>query len=116
MPLRDAPTELTAKVGARIRSFRVERSMTQGEFADACKLAQGHLSGIENGLNAITIETVARIANGLGVPPMYLLAFPEEDLRCRIVDQVRDQPATELRKLEKELVVRFGPRAKASRK
>jgi len=107
MPLRDAPTELTAKVGARIRSLRVERSMTQGELADTCKLAQAHLSGIEHGLSAITIETANRIADGLNVPAMYLLAFPEDDLRCRIAEQVRDQPPNELRKLEKEFDARF---------
>jgi len=115
MPRRTESSPFSAKVGARIRALRVERNMSLSDLADAGTISKGHLSSIEHGLAAITIETVDRIARGLGVPPMYVLAFPEEELRCRIADQVRGQPPAELRKLKKELDARF-PAPKAATK
>jgi len=115
MPRRTEPSPFGAKIGARIRTLRLERRMSLSDLADAGDLSKGHLSSVEYGLAAITIETVARIATGLGVPAMYLLTFPEDDLRCRIADQVRDQPPAELRKLKKELDARFAAAAKAAK-
>ena len=34
---------------------------------------------IEHGLAVITVETMERIATGLGIPSMYLMANPSED-------------------------------------
>jgi len=114
MPRRTEPSPFSAKVGVRIRALRTGRNMSLSDLSDASAISKGHLSSIEHGLAAITIETVNRIATGLGMPPMYLLTFPEDDLTCRIVEQVRDQQPAELRKLKKELDARY-PAAKAAK-
>jgi transcriptional regulator with XRE-family HTH domain len=116
MPRRSEPSPFAAKVGARIRALRVERMMSLGDLGDASELSKGHLSSIEHGLAAITIETLDKIARGLGVPAMYVVAFPDDDLRCRIAEQVRVQPVAELRKVRKELDARYLAAAKTARR
>jgi len=75
-------------------------------------LSKGHLSSVERGLAAITIETVERIAQGLGVRPMDLLVFKAEHERDMIADLVRRLPEKELSKLRKELEKRLASPAK----
>jgi len=115
MPRRSSPSPFPVKVGARIRALRFDRNMSMTQLAGACNMPKGHLSSIEHGLAAITIESVNRIAGGLGLPPMYLLTFPEDELRCRIADQIRDQKPAELRKLKKDLDARFVAATKAAK-
>jgi len=115
MPRRTEASPFSSKVGARIRAVRLEQNMSLGELAQGSGISKGHLSSIEHGLAAITIESVERIARGLGVLPMYVLTFPDDDLRCRIVEQVRSQPTVELRKLKKELDARFAVSTKQAR-
>ena len=107
MPRRTEPTPSTTKVGARIRELRLARNMSLGDLADASLLSKGHLSSVEHGLAAITVETVLRVAQGLDVPPLYILTFVEDDERARIVDQIRDVPRHELTKLRRELQTRY---------
>jgi len=83
--------------------------MTLSEFAVIAGMAKGHLSSIENGLASITAETVERIATALGVSPMYLFAFPEEDERARIVELLRTFPLKEVKKVRIELFAKYGP-------
>jgi len=77
--------------------------MSLADVANAAELSKGHLSSVEHGLAAITAETVERIARGLGLSPMYIFAFTEDDERARIADLIRDFPARELTQLRREL-------------
>ncbi len=73
--------------------------MSLQDLADAGALSKGHLSSIEQGLAAITIETVERIA-------FCVITFPEDDELNRIADLARRLPKGEHRKLRKELQTR----------
>jgi transcriptional regulator with XRE-family HTH domain len=110
MPRRTEPTPYATKVGARIRELRVERGMTLALLADITSLSKGHLSSVERGLVAITIETINRVAQGFGVAPMLVLAFPAEDESSLIAELVRRLPPEDLPKLRRELQVRLGLR------
>jgi hypothetical protein len=53
----------------------------------------GHVSTIEAGLAAITVETVEKIARGLAVSPADVLNYaPEEDDRAAVVELLRQLP------------------------
>lgn len=45
---------------------RIESHMTQKELAEKTGIRQSNISRIENGSNSPTVETLARIAAGLG--------------------------------------------------
>ena len=106
MPRRTEPKPLCLKVGARIRELRTERGMSLQDLAEAGAMSKGHLSSVEQGLAAITIETIERIARALGVPSLYVITFPADDELDRIADLARKLPKGERRKLRKELEAR----------
>jgi transcriptional regulator with XRE-family HTH domain len=110
MPRRTTPSPFALKVGTRIRELRMEREMSLAQVADASSVSKGHLSSIEHGLAAITIETIDKVARGLGLLPMDLLTFPGEDVRADVGDLVRSLPGGELSKLRRELRTRLGRR------
>jgi transcriptional regulator with XRE-family HTH domain len=106
MPRRKEPAPYPAKVGARIRELRVARRLSFAAVANVTGMSKGHLSSIEQGLAAITVETVERVALGLGLSPMYIFAFANDDERARIADLILDLPAGELVKLRREIQAR----------
>lgn len=116
MPRRTEPDPQTAKLGARLRELRHERNMSLGDLADAAEVSKGHLSSIEHGLAAITIQTVARLAKGLGLSPMYLLASPADDERDHVVELVRKLSTPEIVKLRRDLVKAAKEAAKTAAK
>jgi transcriptional regulator with XRE-family HTH domain len=96
MPRRKEPAPYPAKVGARIRELRAARGLSLADVANVTGLSKGHLSSVEQGLAAITVETVERVAQGLGLSPMYIFAFAKDDERARIADLLVDFPNREL--------------------
>lgn len=91
------------QVGARIRELRLERNMSLADLADASELSKGHLSSVEHGLAAITIQTIERLARGFDLPPFYLLAFSAEDERAHVADLLRQLSAADVKKLRRQL-------------
>jgi transcriptional regulator with XRE-family HTH domain len=103
MPRRNVPEPFALQVGTRIRELRYERGMSLAQLADASELSKGHLSSVEHGLAAITIGTIARLARGFDLPPMYLLTFPAEDERARAAELMRELPKTEVKKIRRQV-------------
>jgi transcriptional regulator with XRE-family HTH domain len=116
MPRRTEPDAQTAKIGARLRELRQERNMSLGDLADAAEVSKGHLSSIEHGLAAITVQTISRLAKGLGLPPLYLLASPADDERDQVAELVRKLPSNEVVKLRRELAKSTKEAAKTAAK
>ncbi len=110
MPRRTTPSPFSSKVGARIRELRIERDLSLGQVAEAGAMSKGHLSSVEHGLAAITVETIDKIARALGLLPMDLLTFPDDEAREEVGDLVRYLPANEVAKLRRELRARLGLR------
>jgi transcriptional regulator with XRE-family HTH domain len=85
--------------------------MSLAALADASALSKGHLSSVEHGLAAITIQTIERLAQGFGVPPMYLLTFAADDERAHAAELLRYLPQTEVRKLRRQIQAQVAARA-----
>ncbi|MDC0747572.1 MULTISPECIES: helix-turn-helix domain-containing protein [Polyangium] len=114
MPRRTVPEPFALKVGTRIRELRKERGLSLGKLADACYLSKGHLSSVEHGLAAITIQTIERLAFGFGVPPLYLLTFAADDERAKTAELLREMSNAEVRKIRRRIQEETGVRVKRS--
>lgn len=77
--------------------------MSLGALADLTGVSKGHLSTIEHGLASITVGTVEKIARGLNVPPMYLLAFPADDERAHAAELLRSVPRAEVKRIVRQI-------------
>jgi transcriptional regulator with XRE-family HTH domain len=84
-----------------MRSLRLELGMSLDQLSKATGISKGHLSSIEHGFAAITIESVMRIAQGLDLSPTMLLAFPESDEYAVMLDLMRQLPTTRMKPLRK---------------
>ncbi|MEY9837114.1 helix-turn-helix domain-containing protein [Streptacidiphilus sp. EB103A] len=59
-------------VGDRIRQLRVERDIAQDALSVGVGLGKDAVFRAENASNALTLDTLLLIANGLGVAPSVL--------------------------------------------
>jgi transcriptional regulator with XRE-family HTH domain len=55
------------RLGKCVRDLRVEKGLTQVEFAERCGFYQTYMSRIENGRANPTLNALEVIANGLGL-------------------------------------------------
>ena len=86
-----------------MRDLRRELGTSLDQLSKKTDISKGHLSSIECGFASITIETIQRIAKGLDLSPLLLLAFPEENELAAIVDLIRQVPTTRYKKLRQIL-------------
>ena len=90
MPRRITPDRLALAVGGRVRELRQSGGLTLDELAQESGIgSKGHLSNVERGLVRPNIMTLKQLADGLGVLPLDLLTFPEQDTRQRLVEASR---------------------------
>jgi transcriptional regulator with XRE-family HTH domain len=99
MPRRTKADPYASKVGERIQQIYKEQQLTLEVLAARCGIAKGHLSNITRGLSIMTITTLDRIAEGLGVHPSVLLAFPDRGPLDQLIDQVGGLSMEECRDL-----------------
>ena len=65
--------ELQRTVGANLRRLRTERGLSQEAFADELGYHRTYIGGVERGERNLTLRTVERLAEILGVEPLELL-------------------------------------------
>lgn len=75
MPKLD-PEEVVRAVGRRIAEVRRASGMTQQELAGELDVATQWVSRVEQGAENLTLVSLARLANGLGVGLVDLLQPP----------------------------------------
>ena len=75
-------------IGAKIRSLRLQRGLTQEELASRCELTKGYISQLENDIASPSISTLIDILNVLGIKPQDL--FAEDDKNEKIVFAKKD--------------------------
>jgi uncharacterized cupin superfamily protein/DNA-binding XRE family transcriptional regulator len=63
-------------IGSRIRGLREQRDLSLRALAEMCEVSPNTVSLIERGLSSPCVDTLQRLANGLGVP---IAAFFETD-------------------------------------
>ncbi len=71
--------ELQQTLGRRLRSYRIERELSQEAFADVLGVHRTYMGGIERGERNLTLKSVERIADRLGVDPLDLLKHTAGD-------------------------------------
>jgi transcriptional regulator with XRE-family HTH domain len=69
----------SAAVGQAIRGLRLERDLTQESLAHGAGITVGHLSKIERGQSNPTWETVAGIAEALGISLVDVAKAAEDE-------------------------------------
>jgi len=105
MPRRIAPDDLALQVGQRIRAIREAGGLTIQQLAETSELgSKGHLSNMERGLVRPNIQTLKQIADGLGVLPLDLMTFPEDDIRQELIDLTRQLSLRRARETTRWLV------------
>jgi transcriptional regulator with XRE-family HTH domain len=70
--------EIARRFGARVRELRTASGVSQEDFAHACGIHRTHVSFLERGERTPTLDTVARVAAGLGMNLAELLVGVDE--------------------------------------
>ena len=60
-------------IGARIRAERKAKNLSQADLERQCGLPRCRISWLEHGKAVPTLETLEKIADGLGIPVYRLL-------------------------------------------
>jgi transcriptional regulator with XRE-family HTH domain len=60
-------------VGRNVRRIRLEKGLTQEQFADVSGFSQQYISGLESGKRNPTVVTLHELAQALGVTPIELI-------------------------------------------
>jgi transcriptional regulator with XRE-family HTH domain len=68
------PAALPRKLGEAIRAKRQGLELSQEEFADHISMHRAYYSAIERGERNMTLSTLSRVCNGLGIKPSRLLS------------------------------------------
>lgn len=63
-------------IGARVRALRKARGLTLYQASAAMDIELRHLQRLETGVLNVTLVTLLRVADGLGVPVWVLLGGP----------------------------------------
>jgi transcriptional regulator with XRE-family HTH domain len=64
-------------LGRAIAAARAERDKSQSELAVDSTLHRTYISGVERGQRNVSVDALAKIAEGLGMKPSELLARAE---------------------------------------
>ena len=68
-----AEGDLQKAVGANLRAYRMERGLSQEEFAEVLGVHRTYMGGLERGERNLTLRSVERIAVRLHVDPIKLM-------------------------------------------
>ncbi|MBX9927106.1 MAG: helix-turn-helix domain-containing protein [Hyphomicrobiaceae bacterium] len=60
-------------VGSNVRRIRLEKGLTQEQFADVSGFSQQYISGLESGKRNPTVVSLHDLAQALGVSPVDLI-------------------------------------------
>jgi len=99
-------TEAPNGVGNRVRALRVAAGLTQTALAGE-RFSKEYVSQIERGKTRPTEETVAWLAERLGVDSEYLLRGVASDVRVRVEAKLAQAEALSEAHRDREAVVLF---------
>lgn len=81
-------------VGSRIRELREQRGLSLRALTEICDVSPNTVSLIERGLSSPSVDTLQRLASGLGVPIVSLFETGESPTRLiltRSTDRMRSR-------------------------
>lgn len=74
---------LQATVGRNLRAYRLARGMSQEALADLLQVHRTYMGGVERGERNLTLKSLERIADRLGIDPLVLLRREHESATAR---------------------------------
>lgn len=77
------------RLGDKIREERLRLNLTQAALAEAIDISDTYMGAIERGERSLTLGTLVRLVNRLGVSIDYMLADSVTDSDSNIVNQFR---------------------------
>lgn len=77
------------RLGKRIREERLRLNLTQAQLAEAIDISNTYMGAIERGERSLTLDTLVRLVNRLGVTVDYLLSDSVSDSDSNIIEQFR---------------------------
>lgn len=77
------------RLGARIREERLRLNLTQAQLAEDIDISDTYMGAIERGERSLTLDTLVRLVNRLGVTVDYILSDSVSCDDSNIVEQFR---------------------------
>ncbi len=78
-----------ARLGERIREERQRLNLTQAALAEAIDISDTYMGAIERGERSLTLDTLVRLVNRLGVTVDYMLTDYVSDSDPNIMRQFK---------------------------
>ncbi|RLT19179.1 MAG: XRE family transcriptional regulator [Planctomycetota bacterium] len=70
--------------GESVRELRLERGLSQDDFAAAAGIHRTYVGGVERGERNPTLTSIARIASALKISPAELLALSMSRMKANL--------------------------------
>lgn len=77
------------RLGERIREERRRLNLTQAQLAEDIDISDTYMGAIERGERSLTLDTLVRLVNRLGVTVDYLLADSVSNSDSNIMEQFK---------------------------
>jgi len=77
------------RLGKRIREERLKLNLTQAKLAEDIDISNTYMGAIERGERGITLDTLVKLVNRLGVTIDYMLADSVSDTDANILKQFK---------------------------
>ncbi len=77
------------RLGKRIREERRRLNLTQAQLAEDIDISDTYMGAIERGERSLTLDTLVRLVNRLGVSVDYMLSDSVTDSDTNILEQFR---------------------------
>ena len=77
------------RLGKRIREERRRLNLTQAQLAEDIDISDTYMGAIERGERSLTLDTLVRLVNRLGVSVDYMLSDSVTDNDANIIEQFR---------------------------
>lgn len=77
------------RLGKRIREERLRLNLTQAQLAEDIDISDTYMGAIERGERSLTLDTLVRLVNRLGVTIDYMLSDAVSDSDSNIMEQLK---------------------------
>lgn len=77
------------RLGERIREERKRLNLTQAQLAEAIDISDTYMGAIERGERSLTLDTLVRLVNRLGVTVDYMLSDSVSNNDSNIIEQFK---------------------------
>lgn len=77
------------RLGKRIQEERIKLNLTQAQLAEAIDISDTYMGAIERGERSLTLDTLVKLVNRLGVTVDYMLSDFVSDNNSNILEQFK---------------------------